>query len=169
MADELKDPKFYVRGRTFHHKYKFLVEIEGIRSAAFSKCSELEAEIAKIEHYEGGALRPHKMPGRVTVPDITLERGACVDNDLYKWFKETVDLKRQIGKKDVGHGQVGGFRRNFRIIQLDRDDSELRSWIVAGAWPDKMTAGDWDNDADEVVIEKITLSIDWFEEEKNQE
>jgi len=35
--------------RTFHKKFKFLVEIDEITVAGFQKCSELSAEVAKIE------------------------------------------------------------------------------------------------------------------------
>jgi hypothetical protein len=31
------------------------------------------------------------------------------------------------------------------------------------AWPTKFVAGDWDNDADEIVMESVTLTYDWFE------
>ncbi|HBQ18605.1 MAG TPA: phage tail protein, partial [Myxococcales bacterium] len=31
------------------------------------------------------------------------------------------------------------------------------------AWPVKFVAGEWDNDSDEVVIESVTLTYDWFD------
>lgn len=140
--------------RTFHKKFKFIVEIDGVQSAKFQKCSELSAEIAKIEYFEGGALIANKSPGRVTIADITLERGATEDGDLYNWFKQTVDLTSQLGLKE------DDIKRNFDIVQIDRDGEELRRFTCYGAWPTKFIAGDWDNDADENTIEKVTLSID---------
>lgn len=140
--------------RIFHKKFKFVVEIDGVQSAHFQKCSELSAEIAKIEYFEGGALIANKSPGRVTIPDITLERGATEDGDLFKWFKDTVDLTSQLGLKE------DAIKRTFDIVQIDRNGEELRRFTCNGAWPTKFVAGDWDNEADENVIEKVTLSID---------
>ena len=39
----------------------------------------------------------------------------------------------------------------------------LRRWSLSRAWPVKFVAGDWDNEADENVIESVTLSDDFFE------
>ena len=78
--------------RSFHKKFKFLFEIDGFGFFGFQKCSELSAEIAKIEYYEGGALLPDKSPGRVKVADVTIERAATTDNDLWLWFQNVVDM-----------------------------------------------------------------------------
>lgn len=143
--------------RVFDKKFKFLVEIDGVVSAKFQKCSELSAEIAKVEYHEGGAVIPDKSPGKVTVSDLTLERGACRDADLFTWFKQVIDITAQTGQIDPQ------FKRSLDIVQLDRDGSELRRWTVTGAWPTKFVAGAWDNEADENVIESVVLAIDTFD------
>ena len=35
--------------------------------------------------------------------------------------------------------------------------------VCFGGWPVKFVAGDWDNEADESVIESVTLTYDFFE------
>lgn len=152
--------------RSFHKKFKFVIEIDSIAYAGFNKCSELSMEIAKIEYYEGGALIPKKDPGRVTVSDITIERAACSDQDLWNWLKQVVDLTADGGGGTGAQGQGLRdplFRRDFDIVQLERDGEELRRWTITGAWPTKFVAGEWDNDADENVIETLTLAIDKFD------
>ena len=62
--------------RTYHKKFKYIVEIDGVLRAGFSKASELSVEVASSQYWEGGALIPHKSPGRLTFADLTLERGA---------------------------------------------------------------------------------------------
>jgi phage tail-like protein len=151
--------------RTFHKKFKFVIEIDDVAYAGFQKCSALEAEIAKIEQWEGGTVIPNKSPGRVTVSDITLERGASSDQDMFVWFSQVVDLTADAGG---GAGGIGAglkeplFKRSFDIVQLDRDGEELRRWSITGAWPCKFSGGEWDNNADENVIESVTLCIDTF-------
>jgi phage tail-like protein len=144
--------------RTHDKKFAFIVEIEGFASAAFQKCSELSSEIAKIEYYEGGSLIPNKSPGRVTVTDVTLERGhALGDNDLYSWYLDVVKMSANTGLID------NEYKRSINLIQLDRDGSVRHRWICDGCFPIKFVAGDWDNEADENVIESITITMDTFD------
>jgi phage tail-like protein len=55
------------------------------------------------------------------------------------------------------------YKRNLDIVQQDRDGTTLRRWSLTGAWPVKFVAGEWDNEADENVIESVTLTFDFFE------
>ncbi len=143
--------------RTFHKKFKFIVEIDGVQSAGFQKCSELSVEVANVQYSEGGALIPNKSPGRLTFADVTLERGATSDRDLFDWLTEVADAAANAGKNEPE------FKRNLDIVQQDRDGSTLRRWSITGAWPVKFVAGEWDNEADENVIESVTLTFDFFE------
>jgi phage tail-like protein len=143
--------------RTFHKKFKFVVEIDGVASAGFQKCSELSVEVANVQYSEGGALIPNKSPGRLTFADVTLERGATEDQDLFDWLTEVADASANAGLNEPE------FKRNLDIVQQDRDGSELRRWRLHNAWPVKFVAGDWDNEADENVIESVTLTYDFFE------
>jgi len=146
--------------RAFFDKFKFLVEIDGVTYAGFQKCSELSVELAKVEHYEGGSLIPNKSPGRLTFADITLERGATSDLELYDWFEETARASAGIG----GAGRIDPlYKRTLDVVQLDRDDSVLQRWNLVNAWPTKFVAGEWDNTADEKVITSVTLAYDYFE------
>lgn len=151
--------------RTFQKRFSFIVEVEGIRSAAFTKMSALEAEIAKVEQWEGGTLIPDKSPGRVTVSDVTLERGvANGDTDLYSWWLDVVRMSAGVGAGGRGVGLVNPFyKRQVDLVQLSRTGSPLRTWTLDGAWPTKMVVGEWDNEADENVIEMLTLTFDTFD------
>lgn len=146
--------------RSFFNKFKFLVEIDGITYAGFQKCSELSAELAKIEHWEGGSLIPNKSPGRLSFTDITLERGGTRDMELYRWFEETARASAGLG----GTGLPDPFyKRTLDIVQLDRDDSVLQRWNVVNAFATKFVAGEWDNTTDEKVMTSVTLTYDYFE------
>jgi phage tail-like protein len=143
--------------RTFHKKFKFVVEVAGFAAAGFQKCSELSVEVASVQYFEGGSLIPNKSPGRLTFTDVTLERGATSDLDMFKWFGQVADTASQLGATEPD------FKRNLDIVQQDRDGGTLRRWSLNSAWPTKFVAGDWDNEADENVIESVTLTYDFFE------
>jgi len=142
--------------RTFHKKWKFVVEIDQFTSAGFQKASELSVEVANIEYHEGGSLIPNKSPGRLKFADVTLERGATKDQDLFDWMSEVADAAANAGLVEPK------FKRNVDLVQQDRDGSTLRRWSLSGAWPIKFVAGAWDNEADENVIESVTLTYDFF-------
>jgi phage tail-like protein len=143
--------------RSFHKKFKFVVEIDGVAYAGFQKCSELSVEVAKIEHYEGGSLIADKSPGRLTFSDVTLDRGATQDRDLFDWLQDVAIVSSGLGLVDPY------YKRNLDIVQQDRDGTTLRRWSLARAWPTKFVAGDWDNGSDENLVESVTLTFDFFE------
>lgn len=144
--------------RVFQKKFAFEVEIEGVKSAKFTKMSALEAEIGKVEQREGGSLIPDKSPGLVNVSDVTLERGAANgDSDLYSWWLDVVKMSANSGL------ETPFYKREVDVIQLNRSREVIRRWILDGAWPTKMVVGEWDNDAEENVIEMITLTFDTFD------
>lgn len=143
--------------RSFHKRFKYYVNIDFVSHAGFQKCSELSVEAAKVEYFEGGSIIANKSPGRLTFADVTLDRGATEDQDLYEWFQDVAITSSGLGLPDVG------YKRNLDIVQQDRDGTTLRRWSLSGAWPTKFVAGEWDNGADENVIESVTLAYDYFE------
>ena len=145
--------------REVHTKHKFLVQTRKFGFAAFQKCSELSQETAKIEYFEGGALIPIKVPGRITFSDITLERGSSSDHQFHQWCLDVANAAVSGGK---GQKMPLFKTDDMAIQQKDLNNSVMREWSVQGAWPIKYVAADWDNTVDDVVIEQLTLTYDYF-------
>jgi phage tail-like protein len=147
--------------RELHGRFKFVVEIDGFEAAFFSKCSALVFEAAMIPYREGGSLIPHKIPGLVTFPPITLERGVSVNADFHAWALEVADAS---SGTPLGTGQLTpAYKRTLSIIQRDRDNSVILRYDLFGVFPTKLEAGQWDNNANEVTIEMMTLEYDYFQ------
>jgi len=148
-------------------KHKFLVQCKSnFANAAFQSCSELSYEFAKIEYWEGGALIPIKVPGRVTYTDVTLSRGVSGNRDFDSWGKVVADVSKN-GPSDMVGGKSPNpspsFKADDAVIQERDIDNALKyEWTLIGAWPQKYVAGDWDNSTDEVVIEQLTLTYDYY-------
>ena len=143
--------------RSFHDRHKFILEIPGFDYTGFEKCSELKATVALRKHYEGGGSLPHKGPGRFDMDNVTLERGATNNLDMYRWFVQVAQLAS-------GTGQVSPhFKRDISVVQLSRSGVALLRWHVYGVFPVEFVAGEWDNSSDEVVISKLVLAADYFE------
>lgn len=148
------------KSRSYHKKFKFRVELDGFESSAWQKCSELSAEIAKIEQWEGGRVIPDKSPGRVTFTDVTLDRGATQSSEVYDWFLQVANVAKGAGEVDDEYKKGGD------VVQQDRDNKSLRKWRLTNAWSTKFVAGEWDNTADENVMESVTVTYDFFELKK---
>lgn len=143
--------------KSFYKRFKFLVEIDGINSAAFQTMSDLAVEVGEVVYFEGGSIIPDKTPGRLTFPNVTLERGATDDLDLFNWMREVAIASANQGLPDIV------YKRNLDLVQLARDNSTLRRWSIFRAWPRRFLAGAWNNDVDENVIESVELVFDFFE------
>ena len=146
------------RARKFRDKFKFLVEIDGLVQTGFQKAGPLRGSVEVIEHEEGGALLPDKSPGKGSFEDITMENGATENLEIYDWFKQVLDAAQEVGGADPDE-----YKRNLAIIEQDRTGKEVGRWNVYGAWPHEFEAGDWDNTANEKLIRKAVLAIDYFE------
>jgi len=108
---------------------------------------------------------PIKLPGRVTYSDVTLSRGTSGDFDFHNWALDTTDASRGRGRTSGGEGLASPLFKtdHLTVVQRDRDNSTRRRWRLSGAYPKAYVAGDWDNNADEVVIEQLILRYDYFE------
>lgn len=134
-----------------YDKFSFKVEVDGFVDAGFQKCSEIKASMEVVEYREGGSVLPDKDPGLVNTENITLERGATDNLELYEWFKNVAT--------GVG-GENGVDKRNLAIIQTDRNGNELKRWNIYNAFPIEFSAGDFDATSNEKRIEKLVLAYD---------
>lgn len=142
--------------RKFYQKYKYQVEISGVRWAGFRTMSDLSVNVDEVAQREGGALIPNKEPGLVNVDDVTLARGATDDRDLWEWMKEVIEAGSIVDSP--------AHKRDIDIVQQDRRGVEIARWTLYGCWPKKFKAGDWDNEASENVITEVILAFDYFDE-----
>ena len=145
--------------RNFYKKFKFTVEIDGLTYAGFSSMSELKQSVGVVEHREGGTLLADKTPGLVTVDNVTLERGATKDRELWEWWREVVKTSNAQGTSLA----ESRFARSGALVQQDMDGSVLMRWNLSNTWPMSFSAGEWDNSAEEVVLHSVELVIENFE------
>jgi len=141
----------------YDKKFAFIVEIDGVGWAGFTTCSEIAGEFEDVNHREGGRRHPHKAPGLVDFPDVTLTRGSTEDFDLYNWFKECYDAA-------AGTGQAPpDLYRTVDVVQLDEEGEELRRYRLYKAYCKRWSSGDWDNNASEALMESVVIRYDYPE------
>lgn len=130
--------------------FQFLVEIDGVTRAAFSEASGFEANTDVIEHREGGAMTPLKLPGQTKFPNIVLRRGITDDQDLYEWHRTAVE------------GNIE--RRNGSLVMLDRRGEEKLRWNFFNAWPAAWRGPTLTAEGNNVAIETLELAHEGLEQ-----
>lgn len=139
--------------KQIHDRFSWVVEIDGVRSAAFSETAGLAVEMEEVVHREGGAIFPNKSPGLGNITDVTLKRGMAQDLDMFVWLTTVAESLSNRGVAEPG------YERSLDIVQLRRDGSERTRYRLQQCWVKKWTPGDWDNSASEKLIEEVILSV----------
>ncbi len=131
--------------------FQFVVEIDGVASAAFEEVSGLDGAVDVVEYREGAdvSATTRKIPGLAKYANVVLSRGLTDSRDLYDWWSATVS-----GKAD---------RRAASIVLLDAERNPVRRWRLRAAWPARYTVSPLDADRSDVVIETLELAHEGFE------
>jgi phage tail-like protein len=124
--------------------FRFLLEIEGITSAGFTRVKGLSREVKHESYREGGVNDyEHKLVTQVSYPVVVLERGLVLD-DLWKWALAAAD------------GDVQ--RKTIRIRLQDEANEKVWAWQIEYAVPVKWTTSDLDAQSSQVVMESLELA-----------
>lgn len=139
--------------RSLHNRFTFIVEIDGVAHAGFTKVSGLKVVLEKVSHREGGSLFPQKTPGLADIEDITLERGMALDHDFADWMSQTANSV-------TGRGDPSpAYERNLDIVVQDRDGSERVRFRGLRCWLKEWGPGDLDAATSEKMIEQVVIVI----------
>jgi phage tail-like protein len=128
----------------------FRVELDGIDSAAFRKCSGLKTETEVFEYQEGGDNEAtHKLIGATKANNIVLTKGFISDPALFKWRDEI----QASGTKAIK-------RRNGSVVALAADGkTEIGRWNFQKAWPVRWEMSDFDGSSGESACEILELAV----------
>jgi len=145
------------QGRTmdppFNGHFVFSVGSEGeIEIGAFTECSGLSVDVEVEEVKEGGQNQfVHKLPGRMTWPNIVLKRGITNSDRLFEWLAECSGE----GFEGLGNKLA---RKEGEVALMDPSGKRrIRKWEFEGAFPVKwsgptMAAGSRDAATEQLEI-----------------
>lgn len=131
--------------------FHFKVEFVGYPGEfQFQSVSGLTVDVETEPIAEGGENRfKHKVPVRTKYPNLVLKRGLLVDSELIKWFRNAVENL--------------DFKPTNLIVKLLNEKHEpLQSWNVVHAYPVKWSISDFDAEQNNLVIETLELSYNYF-------
>jgi phage tail-like protein len=130
-----------------YRRLRFLLEIDGVAKAGFSRCSLPTARTDVIEYREGtDPDTPRKLGGLDRYGPLTLESGVTDDSlALSEW------------RKLAEQGKLGEARRAIAVVVLDEEGEAGPRWEFRNAWASRYAAPDLDADRSEVAIERLEI------------
>jgi phage tail-like protein len=149
----MSDTGFYDESTT---TATFLVEVDGESVGRFIEVSGLEVNIDVMEHEEGGEnFFVHKLPGRITWPNLTLKRGVTQSNNLLAW----IDKSAAGGFEAEGNKLT---RSTLAVTLVSAAGARLRSWNFEGAFPVKWVGPSFATSSDDHPMEELEIAHHGF-------
>ncbi len=134
---------------------QFALEVEGVELARFTEIAGLSWETEVVEYKDtlkNGKVVIRKRPGQTKYGDIMLKRGLSGDRALGTWYQTVLDGKVE--------------RKNGSVVVYDMAGTELDRWNFERGWPSKWSASDLNAGSDDVMIEELTIAIEYLERKK---
>src|SRR5882757_8553585 len=108
---------------------RFLFEVDGIEIGIFKEVRGLEVTVPTEEIKEGGQNGfAHKIPGRMSWPNIVFRRGLTQSDALFEWLAKTS------GEGFAGNGNKLS-RSTGAITAITHTGERLRSWELRAVFP----------------------------------
>ena len=134
----------------------FLFEVDGVEIGRFMGISGLEVTVAVEEITEGGENNyVHKLPGRMSWPNITLKRGITQNDTLLEW------LNKSSGEQFAANGNKLT-RSTAAITLLGPSAERLRAWEFDGAFPVKWKGPDFAVSSSDMAVEELEITHHGF-------
>lgn len=134
----------------------FLVEVDGVEIGHFMEVSGLELTVGVEEVQEGGENSfVHKLPGRMTWPNLVLKRGITQNDALIKW------ANKSSGEQFAANGNKLT-RSTAAITLIGPSGQRLRAWNFDGAFPVKWTGPSFAVESNDMAVEQLEIAHHGF-------
>jgi len=134
----------------------FLFEVDGVEIGHFMEINGLEVNVGVEELEEGGENSfVHKLPGRMSWPNITLKRGVTQNDALLTW------LNKSSGEQFAASGNKLS-RSTAAITLTGAAGQRLRAWEFAGAFPIRWKGPDFAADSNDWATEELEITHHGF-------
>lgn len=144
--------------RNAHMPGLFRVEVDGYDSVNFEYAGPFDIEVEVSKTRTGPNMTETNEPtGKITVGDLELRRPQSNNNDLWNWFKETIDAA-------TGRGSVPtDLKRTVDVIQMDQAHNDVKAWRNIQCFAFKYAGGEQDVEATRAKNEGVTISREIFD------
>ncbi|GAA5156624.1 hypothetical protein GCM10023340_44980 [Nocardioides marinquilinus] len=135
---------------------RFLFELDGVEIGVFKELTGLQVTVSVDEIREGGQNGfSHRVPGRMTWPNVVFRRGVTSSNALFEWFQ-----------KSSGEGFAGAGNKLTRstgaITALDHIGTRLRAWELIDVFPVRWKGPDFNVQSMDPLEEELEITHHGF-------
>ena len=135
---------------------RFLFELDGVEIGVFREVRGMHVTVAVSEIQEGGQNGfSHRVPGRMTWPNIVFRRGITESNALFDWFS-----------KSSGEGFAANHDKLTRstgaITAIDSMGGRLRAWELIDVFPVRWQGPDFSVDSTAPLEEELEVTHHGF-------
>jgi phage tail-like protein len=135
---------------------QFLVQVDGKDIGYFSEVSGLSVQVEVVEIPEGGQNQyVEKRPGRMSWPNIVLKRGVTKQNNLFPWMQKSSGTAFSAADNKLE-------RNTAAIIMIDTENTAIRTWNVAGAFPVRWSGPSFSLSASDIATEELEIAHHGF-------
>jgi phage tail-like protein len=139
---------------------KFLFEVDGVQIGAFTEVDGLQADVAVEDVEEGGQNQfVHRLPGRLTWPNITFKRGVTDSDSLFSWLQESAgdEFSRKGNKLE---------RKSAAVTLVSDKGERLRAWELAAAFPVRWRGPSFAASSTDLASEELEIAHHGFRASK---
>jgi phage tail-like protein len=134
----------------------FLFEVDGVEIGRFMEVSGLEVTVGVDEIEEGGENSyVHKLPGRMTWPNINLKRGITQNDTLLSW------LNKSSGEQFAASGNKLT-RSTAAVTLIGPSAQRLRAWEFDGAFPVRWKGPEFAVASNDMATEELEITHHGF-------
>lgn len=135
---------------------QFLFEVDGVEIGTFTEVSGLELDVGVEELEEGGQNQfVHKLPGRITWPNLVLKRGMTKGDELFAW------VQKSSGDGFAGQGSKVE-RKSAAVTLVDDKGTRLRAWELDGAFPVRWRGPSFAATSNDLAAEELEIAHHGF-------
>lgn len=129
----------------------FLVEVDGVEIGRFTEISGLQVTVETEDIQEGGQNGfVHKLPGRMSWPNIVLKRGVTQNDSLITWLTKSSGEQFAANKNKLA-------RSTAAITLVGPAGKRLRAWEFEGAFPVKWSGPNFSVNSTEIPMEELEI------------
>lgn len=134
----------------------FLFEVDGVAIGMFAEISGLEVRIEVATYAEGGQNGfEHRLPGRMTWPNLILRRGITNSDAFFSWVNKTAGPGFSANSNKLD-------RSTAAITLVGSDGQRMRSWDIEGAFAVRWSGPRLSVDGGDLASEELELAHQGF-------
>lgn len=135
---------------------RFLFELDGVELGVFKEVSGLNVSVHVDEIREGGQNGfSHRVPGRMSWPNLVFRRGVTDSNALFDWFAKT-------SGEGFASAQNKLTKSTGAVTVIDAGGNRLRSWEFIDVFPVRWKGPEFSMDNQTPLEEELEVAHHGF-------